>query len=166
MIHCLSKENPPLADLTQNIIWENVITWRAGKMVERFSKGAPSWHTLLPWRSTRGTQRLEVPVEHVGLLSYLTYFWMDGFMWRAFRAGVNRANLWTCPAVDTAEQNAERYNQLWIIEGSCCGCTFWPILRNQQMMLIFDRHQWVQRNCFWTKAMEFASVKYWYVTIY
>ena len=86
-----------------------MISSRTRKMAKRSSKGSPSWHTLLPWRSIRESQRLELPVEHVGLLSYLTYFWMDGFMWRAFRSGVDRAKLWTCPAVDTAEQNAESH---------------------------------------------------------
>ena len=136
---------PPAADFTRTFLnWENVISSRTRKMAKRSSKGSLSWHTLLPWRSTRESQRLEVPVEHVGLLSYLTYFWMDGFMWRAFRSGVDRAKLWTCPAVDTAEQNAERYNKLWTIEKPC-----WRLIKfnNQSLRprndIYFEGHHWI-----------------------
>ena len=52
----------------------------------------------------------EIPVEHVGLFSYLTYAWLDGFMWRAWRKGIDPASVWTCPSVDGGDHNALVYD--------------------------------------------------------
>ncbi len=61
-------------------------------------------------------------MEHVGLFSYLTYLWMDGFMWNAYRHGVDRSKLWTCPGVDEAEINADRYRVLLELMSSTDKC--------------------------------------------
>ncbi len=70
------------------------------------------WQRKYPYRYFKFIfecrHQLEVPVEYVGLFSYLTYLWMDGFMWNAFRSGLDRSKLWTCPAVDEAQINADR----------------------------------------------------------
>ena len=50
----------------------------------------------------------EIPIEHVGLFSYLSYSWLDGFMWRAWRKGLDPDSIWTCPSVDSGDRNAQR----------------------------------------------------------
>lgn len=63
----------------------------------------------------RRDRKHELPVEHVGLLSFLIYTWLDGFMWKAFRNRVDVQHIWTCPEVDAAQLNADRYVRKIII---------------------------------------------------
>lgn len=74
------------------------------------------WKTIIPFRRIPKDRKHELPVEHVGLLSFLVYTWLDGFMWKAFRNRVDVRHLWTCPEVDTAQLNADRLEELWEAE--------------------------------------------------
>jgi len=54
-------------------------------------------------------RRNEIPVNHVGFLSFLFYSWLDRIMWRMFRDPnydpVDRSN---CPDLEKATTNADR----------------------------------------------------------
>ena len=60
--------------------------------------------------------RNEIPVNHVGLLSFLFYSWLDPIMWRMFRdPNYDPVDLCSCPDLEKAAINADRYEYIIII---------------------------------------------------
>lgn len=50
----------------------------------------------------------ELPIARTNIVSYVTYAWLDRFMWRAFRQGLTTADIWRCPSTDGAQVNCTR----------------------------------------------------------
>ncbi|XP_067124016.1 ATP-binding cassette sub-family C member 5-like isoform X2 [Centruroides vittatus] len=82
------------------------------KSVQKKSKYREALKILYPWRSS-GSCKTELPSSHSGFFSFLSVGWLSKLMWRAFRHGINRKDLWNLPASDAAEKNAERLERLW-----------------------------------------------------
>jgi len=52
----------------------------------------------------------EIAVNHVGLLSFLFYSWLDPIMWRMFRhPDYDPIDQCQCPDMEKAAANADRY---------------------------------------------------------
>ncbi|XP_068243109.1 ATP-binding cassette sub-family C member 5-like isoform X2 [Palaemon carinicauda] len=67
---------------------------------------------LLPFRPKRKDKRL-LPGSSAGLFSYFTVHWLTRLMVKAFRKGLQPADLWTLQSEDGAEKNADRLMRLW-----------------------------------------------------
>ncbi|XP_023223764.1 multidrug resistance-associated protein 5-like [Centruroides sculpturatus] len=76
------------------------------KSVQKKSKYRNALKILYPWRPS-GSCKTELPSSHSGFFSFLSVGWLSKLMWRAFRHGINREDLWNLPESDAAEKNAE-----------------------------------------------------------
>ena len=70
-------------------------------------------------------RRNEIPVNHVGFLSFFFYSWLDPIMWRMFRdPNYDPIDRCRCPDLEKASINADRYKYIRISSSSLYYETF------------------------------------------
>ncbi|XP_077984677.1 ATP-binding cassette sub-family C member 5-like [Glandiceps talaboti] len=70
-----------------------------------------AWKTLKPIRRKKRSKYL--PVEDVGLWSFLWYTWLTPLLKKACKEGLTMDDMWLCPERDSAEFNSIRLQKLW-----------------------------------------------------
>ncbi|XP_077978592.1 ATP-binding cassette sub-family C member 5-like [Glandiceps talaboti] len=70
-----------------------------------------AWKTLKPIRRKRRSKYL--PMEDVGLWSFLWYTWLTPLLKKACKEGLTMDDMWLCPKRDSAEFNSARLQKLW-----------------------------------------------------
>ncbi|KAK7069829.1 Multidrug resistance-associated protein 5 [Halocaridina rubra] len=67
---------------------------------------------LLPVRKPSKAKD-EMPLDHSGLYSYITYSWITSLMWKAYKKGLQDEDVPICSKYDMCDYNTDRFEYLW-----------------------------------------------------
>ncbi|XP_024938073.1 multidrug resistance-associated protein 5 isoform X5 [Cephus cinctus] len=77
-----------------------------------FSKYDNALRNLIPLRPKLKKQEA-MPIDNVGLFSFITFSWLSKYMWKAFRQGITLKDLPAVSPYDGCEYNGKRLELLW-----------------------------------------------------
>lgn len=77
-----------------------------------FRRYYPALRQLAPFRFAT-MERKVLPVDSVGLLSFATFSWMTGFMWKLYRRGSFAFDSYRCSFMESCNINSQRFEYLW-----------------------------------------------------
>ncbi|XP_077987353.1 ATP-binding cassette sub-family C member 5-like isoform X2 [Glandiceps talaboti] len=97
-------------DLSNSPLGGDVCKSEVPKATIQSQKYQP-WKVLKPIRRKKKSEYL--PSENVGLISYVFCTWLTPLIIKAYKHGLNIADLWQCGEQDTAGYNSERLTSLW-----------------------------------------------------
>lgn len=79
---------------------------------KKFSRYVPELQHAIPVRFSK--RRLdESAVENSGLLSYATFGWISGVLWKIYRKGFNSEDIYSCGRREECVRNQKRLEHLW-----------------------------------------------------